>query len=145
MPYSLFNFVGVYLSLNGRSSMNNSDVTVTDIGDGMEGGVGGALLCYTDSMQCCNNTENTGRWFQAGGSDVGDDGDLYVTKGPNVVRLHRRNDTSPSAGMYCCEVPDVRSGKIITCVNIGWLIFVNSKSLFLMFIRMYLFTYSTPN
>ena len=125
--------------------MNNSDVTVTEIGDRIEGGVGGALFCYTDNIQCCNNTENSGRWFKAGESDVGNDGDLYVTKGPNVVRLHRRNNSSPSAGVYCCEVPDFQSRMIITCVNIGGLIFVNSKSLFLMFIRMYLFAYSTPN
>ena len=120
MPYSLFNFVGVYLSINGRSSMNNSDVTVTDIGDG-KGGVGGALLCYTDNIQCCNETaENTGRWFQAGpgGGDVGDDGDLYVTRGPNVVRLHRRNNTFP-VGVLCCEVPDSRSRSQTLCIHVG--------------------------
>ena len=112
----------MYLSLNGRRSTNNSDVAVTDIG-----GVGEALLCYTDNAQCCNDT---GRWFKQGGDDVGDvngDGDLYVSRGLGVVQLHRRNNTSPS-GVYCCEVPDARSLSIFTCANIGELK-INSKCL----------------
>jgi hypothetical protein len=116
----------VYLSLNGEEPANNSEVTVTDIGDRMEG----ALLCYTDNAQCCNTspTVNTGRWFQLDGDDVGDQsgpGGFYVTKGPNVVRLHRRNNTSPP-GTYCCEVPDARSINMTSCANIGRLMFVNS-------------------
>ena len=111
----------MYIPLNGGRSTNDSEVTVTDIGESMEG----ALLCYTDNAQCCSTTDtNTGRWFELGGVDVGDQsggtgtGDLFVTKGPNVVRLHRRNNTSPS-GTYCCEVSDVRSINMTSCINIG--------------------------
>ena len=107
----------MYLSLNDRRrlSTNNSDVAVTDIG-----GVGEALLCYTDNVQCCNDT---GQWFKQGEGDVGDvngDGDLYVSRGLGVVRLHRRNNTFPS-GVHCCEVPDAQSLNIRTCANIGGL------------------------
>ena len=116
----------MYLSLNGRQSANNIEVTVADIGDRIDGGgVGEALLCYTDNDQCCNDT---GRWFKLRGADVSGIGDFYVTKGPNVVRLHRRNNTSP-IGMYCCEVPDARSRNIITCANIGGSMGDNSKCL----------------
>ena len=88
-----------------------------------------ALLCYTDNAQCCDTTDaNTGRWFGQNGGNVGDQNsgrDLFVTKGPNVVRLHRRNtDTSPS-GMYCCEVPDAQSTNMISCVIIGGLMIIN--------------------
>ena len=114
----------MYLSLNGQVYTNNSDILLTEIGVG----VGGALLCYTDNAQCCNDT---GRWFKLGGGDVGDVngvGDFYVTRGLSVVRLHRRNNTSPT-GMYCCEVPNAQSQAMRTCANIGGLMFVNSKCL----------------
>ena len=80
--------------------------------------MGEALLCYTDNIQCCNDT---GQWFKLGGGDVGDvngTGDFYVTRGVGVVRLHRRNNTSPS-GIYCCEVPNALSVNIRTCIDIG--------------------------
>ena len=107
----------MYLSLNGRLS-NNSEVTVTDIGDRIEGGVGGALLCYTDNSQCCSST---GRWFKLGGGDVGeqnDTGDFYVSRGLDVIQLHRRNNTFP-VGVVCCEVPDSRSRSQTLCINVG--------------------------
>ena len=113
----------MYLSLNDQQPENNREVTITEIGESMEG----ALLCYTDNAQCCSTTNtNTGRWFGQNGADVGDSGDLFVTKGPNVVRLHRRNATSPN-GTYCCEVPDARSVVTRVCANIGRVMFVNSK------------------
>ena len=106
--------------------MNNTRVTVTDIGESMEE----ALLCYTDNAECCDTTNmNTGRWFEQNGGNVGDQssgGELFVTKGPNIVRLHRSNNTSPS-GTYCCEIPDARSINMTSCVIIGRLMFVNSK------------------
>ena len=86
------------------------------------GGEGEALLCYTDNNECCNTT---GRWFDLDGADVGDagsgTGDFYVSRGSNVVRLHRRNNTF-SPGTYCCEVPDVRSKIIRACANISELL-----------------------
>ena len=138
----------MYISLNGGRSPDNARVIFTEIGDSMER----ALLCYTDNVQCCSTTDmNTGRWFDQNGADVGDQnsgGDLFVTKGPNVVRLHRRNGTSPS-GTYsvCCEVPDARLINRISCVIIGRLMFVNSKIPFLAIIILcntIVFYYSGP-
>lgn len=127
----------MYLSLNGQQPANDSEVAVTEIGESMEE----ALLCYTDNAQCCNTTDtNTGRWLQQNGADVGDqpESDFFVTKGPNVVRLHRRNSTFPS-GTYCCEVRDARSMVTRVCARIGGLMFVNS---FLIFFMNYLFVCS---
>ena len=94
----------------------------------------GALLCYTDNAQCCSTANmNTGRWFGQNGADVGDQssgGDLFVTKGPNIVRLHRRNGTSPS-GTYCCEVPDARTKVTRVCANIGGVMFYQFYNAFL--------------
>ena len=93
----------MYLSLNGQLYINNSDVHFTDIGDRIEGGVGEALLCYTDHTRCCSSTE---QWFKLGGGDVGeqnDTGDFYASRGLSVIRLHRRNNTFP-VGVFCCEV-----------------------------------------
>ena len=136
----------MYLSLNGQLSTNNSKITVTEIGDRIEGGgVGGALLCYTDDDQCCNDT---GRWIEPGGGSVGNmsvvTGEFFVSRGSNVVRLHRRNNSYPS-GVYCCEVPNVRSEMIRTCANIGGLLLVNSKCHFddcALHTHALLFTYS---
>ena len=108
----------MYLSLNGRL-LNNSKLTVTDIGDRIEGeGVGEALLCYTDHTRCCSST---GGWFKLGGGDVGeqnDTGDYYVSRGLGVIRLHRKNNTF-SLGMFCCEVPDSRSISRTLCIDVG--------------------------
>ena len=91
------------------------------------GGTGGPLLCYTDNTQCCNSTNNImGDWYLPGGdrTKVGDEsqsdnGDFYVTRGPGVVRLHRRNNATSPIGMFCCEVPDTRSVSRETCIDIG--------------------------
>ena len=108
----------MYLSLNGRL-LNNSKLTVTDIGDRIEGeGVGEALLCYTDHTRCCSSM---GQWFKLGGRDIGeqnDTGDFYVSRGLGVIRLHRRSNTFP-VGVFCCEVPDSRSRSQTLCVNVG--------------------------
>ena len=120
-------FVGVYLSLNGQLLTNSSDFLITEIGDRIDGGgVGEALLCYTDNIQCCNNTSvNTERWFKLGqGDNIGDEsdaGDFYISRGLGVVRLHRRNNTFPT-GLFCCEVPDATSTSQTLCVNIGELL-----------------------
>ena len=83
------------------------------------GGVGEALLCYTDNTVCCNIT---GQWLLPSGADVGDassgTGDFYISRGDSVIRLHRRNNTF-STGIYCCVVPDARSQNTRTCANIG--------------------------
>jgi hypothetical protein len=66
-----------------------------------------------------------GDWYLPGGMRIEDDNgagslaDFYVTRGPSVVRLHRRNNATSLTGMFCCEVPDARSVSRRTCIDIG--------------------------
>ena len=98
--------------LNGISYVNNSVLNLLDIGEG-----GSALICQTDSTQCCRGTDNPnggtplGNWFlpnssQVRNSDVG--GDINMDRGASVVRLNRRNSVTSPTGVYRCEVVDAR-------------------------------------
>ena len=79
---------GVYLSLRGRSYGDNSYILITDIGEGDDG----ALLCFTDLVQCCRDDDTSsgmalGEWFFPAWSAVLLDaagGDFYRSRGPRV-------------------------------------------------------------
>ena len=117
----------MYLSLNSIPYANGGYILIANIGEKVEGNrKGEALLCYTDNTQCCNNTSmNMGQWFQLGGEDIGVEsgtGGFYISRGPSVVRLHKKNSTTSPTGLFCCEVPDARSVTVRTCANIGGLV-----------------------
>ena len=86
---------------------------LTDIGEGASS----ALICQTDSTQCCRVSDNTnggtplGNWYFPNGSlvrnsDVG--GDIYMDRDLSEVRLNRRNNATSQTGVYRCEVVDAR-------------------------------------
>ena len=117
-------YVGVYLYLKGELYPNNSHILITEIGQTIDGEeVGGALLCYTDNVECCSNTSTVrGKWLLPDKTEVGSEregGAFYVDGGPSVVRLHRRNNDTSSPGVFCCEVPDATNVITISCVNIS--------------------------
>ena len=88
--------------LRGDIYGNNSIVTLNDIAEN-----DGALLCYTNSVDCCKNTQS--EWYFPNGTTVGtsDAGsDLYRNRGPSVVRLNRRNNAMMPTGVFHCEIPD---------------------------------------
>ena len=119
------NILGVYLSFD-VSLYTNNYILIDDIGERVTGGIGGPLLCYTDNRQCCNSMD-MGDWYLPGGMKVGDEsdsGDFYVTRGPSVVRLHRRNNATSPIGMFCCEIPNARSANTRSCIDIGRLFLV---------------------
>ena len=98
--------------LNSDSYGNNSALVLTDIGEGDS-----ALICLSDSTQCCRGADNPnggtplGNWSFPDGSVVRSsnfEGDIYITRGPSVVRLNRRNDAQSPTGVYRCEVVDAR-------------------------------------
>ena len=89
-------------------SGNNSIVTVDDIAEN-----DGALLCYTNNKTCCktNGLTGTGEWYYPNKTMVSfgsynRGGDFYRNRGPSVVRLNRRNNTTMPTGVFRCEIPD---------------------------------------
>ena len=109
--------IGVYLSLRNEVKSNNSNVLITDIGEGDDE----ALLCYTDLSQCCRSS-SLGEWFYPNGSavDVSDSGNnFYRNRDQSVVRLNRRNNAVSPTGLFYCEVPDALPVNIKVCANIG--------------------------
>ena len=110
-----------------------SEVAIADIGEGDDG----ALLCFTDLIQCCRGDDTSiataplGEWFFPNGSAVpisSAGGDFYRTRGPSVVRLHCRNNATSPIGQFCCEVPDATSINMSVCANIGELQMLPPKS-----------------
>ena len=99
---------GVALSLGDQSYPNNSIILFEDIGEAAN-----ALLCMTDRVDCCSGDSfgGGGHWYfpnssEAEGGFLG--GSIYRNRGPQVVRLNRRNDAQSPNGMYRCEIPDAR-------------------------------------
>ena len=114
---SLVLFVAVFLLIvfscqsklqfesNGRNLINNSYIYYANIFNGT-----GALKCVTDSVNCCNDSDD-GNWRDARGRPVhqGADGAtcLYVTRGQGVVSLNRKSDCIPDmSGLWRCDIPD---------------------------------------
>ena len=115
-------FSGVFISSRSSIINTNSNIFITDIGEGDCG----ALLCYTDLNECYHNSDTTtgalGLLFYPNGSDVGirsSGQDFYIDRGPSVVRLNRRiNATSTIIGLFCCVLPDATFTEIKICINV---------------------------
>ena len=113
----------MYIRLNGTSYSNNSNILITDIGQGN----GGALCCITDLAECCKMGQTTitkalGDWFSPNGEVVGlnkTNQTLYKNRDHSKVCLHRKIDSISPVGKFCCEVPDATYTNITVCVNLG--------------------------
>ena len=90
-------------------------MSIGDIGDGDN-----ALICQTDSTQCCRGSDNTnggplGEWYFPDGTLVPDGQDasrsIFRNRAPSVVRLNRRNNAQSPTGVYRCEIPDASETK----------------------------------
>ena len=108
----LFSEPSLKFLLRNQTYLNNSTVAINDIGEGDN-----ALLCVTDKPDCCkppNGTIVQGEFYYPNNSSVrtraGGDS-LYRNRGPQVVRLNRRNNVLSPTGIYRCEIPD-SSGRI---------------------------------
>ena len=117
---------GLYLTLGGQLYHNGDSILIDEIGEGDDG----ALLCVTDLIQCCHVIDTVapcgsralGEWFFPNGSPVrfpGSGDDIYRNRGPGIVRLNRRNNTTSPTGQFCCVLPDATLTNMITCVNIS--------------------------
>ena len=103
---SLLPCEGVRFSLGGTTYLNNSLVTLEDIGEWDD-----ALTCLTDLTACCqasrNGTTVLGNWFFPNGTRVpslGIQWDFHRTRGQSIVHLQRRRGGED--GIYCCEIRD---------------------------------------
>ena len=92
--------------MNGAILANNSEISITLIGEEADK----ALLCTTDLYQFYHETNNTldniGQWYFPNGSIIETNGHIFVSRGLDVVRLHRRNNVTMPTGMFVCEIPD---------------------------------------
>ena len=117
LPHALLTAV----TLRGVHYPNNSEVLLTDIGEGDN-----ALLCLTDNTQCCRGSDNPfgvflGQWYFPNGSTPRGSpsgNSIYRTRGPSVVRLNRRNNATSPTGLYRCEIPDASGTTQTLFVNL---------------------------
>ena len=102
----VFTELSVKLMLRNQAYLNNSIVAFNDIGEGDN-----ALLCGTDKPDCCKPPKGPlqGEFYYPNNTLVRNNasGDsLYRNRGPQVIRLNRRNDVLSPTGRYRCEIPD---------------------------------------
>ena len=79
-----------------------------------------ALLCVTDRAYCCQ-TVRAGDWLYPDNTyvpTVSAGSDLYRNRGPQAVRLNRRNDAISPTGKYLCMIPDSRGVSQTLVANI---------------------------
>lgn len=106
-------YTDVTIALNGQLYGNNSIVSITDIGEG----INSALLCVTNNTSCCHPEESSdnrtvGLWYLPNGKPAGGTGrSFYQTRGASVVRLFHKSLTTSPSGVFLCEVPDVSGVK----------------------------------
>ena len=130
----------VYIELSGRRILSNETVCLRDIGEqeslsspmrGTPDDVrGDALICVTDSDNCCRGVDRTegaaiGEWKINGGDNVPGSlvtprEDIYRNRGTGFIRLNVRNGTMPTlVGQYCCMIPDAMNMMQTVCVTVG--------------------------
>ncbi len=106
----------VYFSLGDKTYFENDVVLITDIGEGDN-----ALLCVTDSTNCCNAPPLAGEFYYPDNSTVGvrASGDsFYRNRGDQLIRLNRRNGATSPLGRYRCDIPDASGTTRSVYINI---------------------------
>lgn len=95
----------VYFELNSDIFLNNSAISLQDIGEGEN-----ALTCVTDNQICCGTPPNRhGEFYYPSGEQVpirshGDK--FYRQRGYQRIYLNRRVGTTSPAGTYTCVIPN---------------------------------------
>ena len=100
-----YSYVRNYFELNGKVYLNNSVLSLTDIGEGES-----ALFCKTDKAECCGTRPNRfGEFYYPNGVKVPIEKlqeTFYRSRGEQHIRLNRREEGNPTTGMYSCEIPN---------------------------------------
>ena len=88
-------------------------MNITDIGEDDTS----SLTCATNNIFCCENL--IGEWYFPNGSAVRIEGAgdaFYKNRGPSMVRLYRRFNTTVPTGTFCCVVPDTNGMNQTACI-----------------------------
>ena len=100
-----------YVSFMGVNLPNHAYVDLTTMGnDGSDSG--NTVKCHTDLETCCSGYWgiHRGYWYFPDGTRalaVGGGGDIYITRGHQVLTLRRRNDATSPSGIYQCDIETV--------------------------------------
>ena len=100
-----------YVSFMGVNLPNHAYVDLTLVGvDSSDSG--NTVKCHTDLGTCCTIYQgiHRGDWHFPNGSalaNAGGGGDIYRTRGAQVVHLRRRNNATSPSGIYRCEIETV--------------------------------------
>ena len=110
---------GLGFTLNGISYPNGSTVLRTAIGEG-----DAALLCTTDSVDCCiSSIGRAGEFYFPNGTQVPIAADVtihsyYRNRGDGFIRLNRRSNVVVT-GEFRCEIPDASRTLVNLFISIG--------------------------
>ncbi len=129
-------FHAVYLTLGSGPSIttNNTNISITSIGeDATDGGLP-SLTCHTDLTTCCRSRADNngmgalGQWTNpnksvilGNGASLAAGDQFYINRNaPQLIKLARRlvNNPVTPTGSYCCTVP-TSGGEMTLCANLG--------------------------
>ena len=98
--------VDVHFTVGDQVYGNNSIVSLLSIGEGENR----ALICRTDSTNCCGTLPNRfGQFYYPNGVQVPVNSagqGFYRNRGDQLIRLNRREGATSPTGRYRCEIPD---------------------------------------
>ena len=98
--------VGIHFTIGDEVYGNNSVVSILSIGEGEDR----ALICRTDSTNCCRTIPNRfGQFYYPNGVQVpvlSAGQGFYRNRGDQLIRLNRQDRATSLTGKYRCEIPD---------------------------------------
>ena len=100
-----------YVSFMGVDLPNHAYVNLTLVGNVITG-TGNTVRCHTDLESCCTSSQGVhrGDWYFPNSSVLaggGGGGDIYRSRGPQVVHLRRRNNATSPSGIYRCDIETI--------------------------------------
>ena len=100
-----------YVSFMGVNLPNHAYVDLTAMGVDTSD-PGNTVRCHTDLNTCCHGFQGVhrGDWYFPNGSvlvGAGGGGDIYRSRGAQVVHLRRRNNATSPSGIYRCDIETV--------------------------------------
>ena len=105
LPGTTTNPLSVYFVLKGSVYLNNSAISLEEIGEGED-----ALICRTNNRDCCATPPNrAGEFYYPKGDLVpirSRTEDFYRNRGEGEIRLNRIVGSTAISGRFSCAIPD---------------------------------------